>query len=730
MYVTERFTLNLDTITLLQNMEPEFGYDGFGEFIYYRTYSRTKKDGSQECWADTVIRVIEGILSIRKDWYIKTRIHWDEEFWQNYAFGMAVSLFEMKWMPPGRGLWAMGTDFIYERGAMALYNCAYTDLTSDQLGEDIEWLMDSLMNGVGVGFGPIRDNGLRLHRPGNKVTIFTIQDTRESWCEATRLLIESFLFPGRSNLEFDYSLIRPAGALIKGFGGIASGPAPLMKLHERIRSACLRYLDDESYDSVRFKTDLANSIGVCVVAGNVRRSAEIALGKVNDETFINLKDYSIYPERAEWGWMSNNSVMLESDEDFEKIGLIAERVIKNGEPGYINFQNIKHGRLGKNDGVKLDVANGINPCSEIPLEGSFDYQNPELRVREVCNVVESCPTRCFDENEWYKALEYATFYASTVSLLPTHQPSTNRVVARNRRIGVSIIDFTGWKHEVGLHKVIKFLRHGYQVVTFTNKKWNAEAGIPESIRKTTIKPGGTVPKLVGRTAGAGYPTFRHTLRRVRVQQNSPIHDILAKANVPYEKDSYSDNTDVFEFPIIQGPARVAADVSLWEQASNLVVLQREWADNSVSNTLYFKPKWELKDIIEDHYALRLIQWLPSKAKELIANSKNQDTYYSDDLKIEMSHNPFVIKVYQYNPDHEEDDIEQVIAAIAPLTKSASLLPHTNAGVYAQTPEEGISEDEYYRRVNEIGKIDWSTYNGDGIDEKYCDAGHCTIERNA
>jgi len=122
-YVNHFFTLSADTCASLFKMKPPFGYDGFGEIVFYRTYSRVKSDGSQESWADVVIRVINGTMSIRKDWYIKNSIEWDEEYWQKYASGMAFAMFRMEWLPAGRGMWAMGTPFVYEKGSMALNNC-------------------------------------------------------------------------------------------------------------------------------------------------------------------------------------------------------------------------------------------------------------------------------------------------------------------------------------------------------------------------------------------------------------------------------------------------------------------------------------------------------------------------------------------------------------------------------------------------------------------------------
>lgn len=716
MLVRERFVLNEAVTKQILGLKPKFGYNGFGEAVFYRTYSRVKSDGGQETWNDVVIRVINGVISIRKDHYIRNGLTWDEAFWQDYAGRMAISLFYMEWLPPGRGLWSMGTDFVYERGSMSLYNCAYTEIHND-VPDACAWIMDCLMNGVGVGFGPCRDDSLRMYavEDARPIVKIVIPDSREGWVESVRTLLNCFMDKTHPYPSFDYSIIRAKGLPIRGFGGLASGPEPLIHLHKQIIETCIKYVHGE-IDSVRLKTDIVNMIGCCVIAGNVRRSAELACAPISDRTFLDLKNYDKYPDRKAYGWMSNNSVILEKPDDFEHLGEIAQRVIKNGEPGYINAMNLRYGRLGKDDKVREDRAVGFNPCGEIPLES-----------RETCNLVETLPTMCGNIDEWYKACEYATVYASTVSLLPTNQPSTNKVIARNRRIGVSIVDITGWIHSFGLHKVIRWLRQGYQIVDSTNRWANGEAGVPEAIRKTTVKPGGTTPKLPGRTSGMSFPNFHHQIRTMRVQQGAPIFDILHDAGYRHEPDVVSANTEVFEFPILQGPSRASENVSLWEQAMLLVMLQREWADNAVSNTLNFRPKWKLIDEIpkgkvhedDDGYIVHTLDG-------------DQRMYpLTDAIKFEVKPaeygEPEKLQIYEYDESHEEDIIENVLSAIAPMTKSVSLLPHTAKGVYAQMPEQGITQDEYERRLAEIRPIDWTRFrNSDGIDEKFCDGDNCTI----
>lgn len=746
MYVKEFFHLNETSEDFLRGLKPSFGYEGFGEAVYYRTYSRRKPrpeeqnlpevDGDgvlnwtgQEQWADTIIRVTNGTFSIRKDWYLKNNIHWDENWWQNYAHGFAEYMHKMYWLPPGRGLWAMGTRFVYERGGMALNNCGFTKLsgnpksdkhliTESDLAADFEWMMDALMCGVGVGFHATRDK-LKVYPPSGTY-VYDIPDTREGWSNSVKLLVRAYTTPHTRKPIFRYHLVRGPGLPIRGFGGLSSGPDPLRKLHQQIEECFQRFLSDMCYDVVQLKTDIANMIGCCVVAGNVRRSAELGMGDIQDEVFLNLKDYTLYPDRVNHGYMSNNTAGCERDEDFDKLGEIAKRVPIRGEPGIANWCNFPKGRIGKrNKGLRKDLARGLNPCGEIPLED-----------KELCNVNETCPTRCPDTKTWLQGCEYASVYASTVSLLPTHWACTNNVVARNRRIGVGIIDFTGWIERDGLFKVTKALRRGYKVVREANRQANGQAGIPEAIRVTTIKPGGTVPKLVGRTSGAGYPTFEFIARRMRVASNSPVVPVFKNANVPCEPCVYDPNTLVFTFPVKSVGAKSAEKVTLWQQAANLMTLQREWADNSVSNTLYFKPKWVLDRVAYDlNGFIKLFSeydvWnLPgTTVTEVIDFAKAGGGQVDNAVKVTVDHEGY--RLFLYNPNHEEDDIEPVLASILPNIKACSLLPHTPNGVYRQTPEEGITEEEYEKLKSQIQPIDWSSFSGsDGEDEKFCQGDVC------
>ena len=652
MIVDARYHLPQEVRDDLLQRPVRWGFGPLSEATYYRTYSRAD-DGPQEAWGDTVARVVEGVMSIRKDYYLNVvGKRWRDGDAHSIARRLAYAIHDMRMLPPGRGLWAMGTDYVYERGSHALNNCGAVDVTTS-LSSSAAWAMDSLMCGVGVGF---TTNNARLKIKPVRMeadTLYTIPDTKEGWAESVRLLIRSYEKGGKQ-VMFDYSKIRPKGAPIRGFGGVSSGAGPLKDLHKRLRTY-LGVFAGGGVSQTRLIADVMNAIGACVVAGNVRRSAELAVGAPGDDDFMNLKNYELNPERGEIGWMSNNSVALQSDDDFDALPDIAARAQDNGEPGILNLKNVrKYGRLGEKHN---DDAVAVNPCGEIPLESM-----------ELCNLVEVFPTRC--NGDFHEILELATYYASTVSLLRSHNEDTNDVVAKNRRIGVSVSGIADWMDSTSAANVFGQLNRGYDVVRETNQRLAKSAGVSTSIRVTTVKPSGTVSLLAGVSSGMHHPVAPYVLRRIRVADDSPVGAMLKKAKVPHEQDAYSDGTTVFEFPLCygEGKTRSVKSVSIFEQAAIVAMLQRGWADNAVSNTLTFQPD-------------------------------------------------------------EARHVERVLSMFAPQVKSMSMLPDIEGGAYVQMPVERITKTEYGERQGKIGEIDWSKLQGadaDASSEAYCQGDYCEI----
>lgn len=371
--MSSKFSLSEKFLAKYEGKQPNWGFGDLSYFVYYRTYSRLMPNGQREEWFDTVKRVVEGCFSIQHNHCETHGLFWDAHKAQRSAQKMFEKIWEFKFTPPGRGLWMMGTEALEKKGSACLFNCAAVstaDIKKD-FSEPFAWSADMLMLGVGVGYDLDGAGTRQVIRPTGTPTTYIIPDTREGWVESVRLLIDSYDGSQKATpIEFDYSQIRPIGEPIKTFGGVASGPGPLIEGHKNIR-AILDNRHGQDITSVDI-VDMMNFIGKFVVSGSVRRSAEIALGNLNDYNFLDMKNPDKYGiELMDRRWVSNNSVRANKDSDFNKV---AENICINGEPGLIFTENIsKYGRI--RDGEHLpykggwDAASLVNPC--IPARSKF-----------------------------------------------------------------------------------------------------------------------------------------------------------------------------------------------------------------------------------------------------------------------------------------------------------------------------------------------------------------------
>jgi ribonucleoside-triphosphate reductase len=561
-----------------------------GYITFKRTYSRRlsefdpQETGSEEWW-HTCKRVIEGMFDMQKQHVYLLGLEWNDGKAQRTAKEAYERLFHLKWTPPGRGLWMMGTKFVEEKTAAGLFNCAFrsTKDLSTKGGYLFAWMMDALMLGIGVGFDTEGAETLTIREPHYTNDILVIDDSREGWVDSVHSLLNGFFF-GTKVPKFDYSAIRPEGAPIHGFGGTSSGYAPLKELHENLTALYTPNVG-ESITSVDI-VDTENLIGRCVVAGNVRRSAALAMGHYEDRLYLEMKndDEKLYHHR----WGSNNSFNAVVGMDYT---WHASQSQKNGEPGYIWLNNARsRGRF--KDGVRLDDVNvaGFNPCVEQQLEDA-----------ELCCLVETFPAKHEDLEDYLKTLKIAYLYGKTITLSNTHWPETNAKMLKNRRIGLSqsgvVQAFT--KH--GRREMYDWCDKGYNYIAQLDEEYSNWLCIPKSVRTTSIKPSGTVSLLNGSTPGIHFPEAEYYIRRIRFSQDSPLLDILKKAGYNIEKDKYSPRTMVVEFPVYEPHfTKSKRDVSMWEQLEIAAQYQYYWADNSVSVTVTFQEEEapQIKEALE------------------------------------------------------------------------------------------------------------------------------------
>lgn len=593
------FTLPTDFVEKYKTLESPFGFvdaggNALGEITFVRTYSRVKEDGTKERWYEVVRRVIEGMYSVQKNHAKENRLPWNDYKAQKSAQEAFDRMFTLKWTPPGRGMWTFGTPLTMEkRNSAALQNCAMVstkDLDKNDPGQLFAWIMDALMLGIGVGFDTLgKDKNFQIYSPAQAEASYEIPDTREGWVESTRILINGYLRQGQTVPYFSYAAIRPEGSPIKGFGGVASGPAPLIKLHERIEHVLSQRVGDTL--DARAIVDLINLIGTCVVSGNVRRSATLALGIDGDEDFLNLKNPEAFPERNSydpenpgWAWMSNNSIEASVGMDYEKY---VDRIVDNGEPGFIWLDVARnYGRLADPADGKDYRVMGFNPCAEQPLESY-----------ELCTLVEVHLNRHDSKEDFLRTLKFAYLYGKTVTLLPTHWQQTNGIMQRNRRIGTSLTGIASFADEHGLPATREWMDEGYNKIRYYDNKYSEWMCVRESIRVTTVKPSGSVSILSGATPGVHWgPGGKFYLRAIRFGNTDPMLHLFKAAGYKIELDLVSANTSVVYFPIASGQKRAEKDVTLFEKTALAATAQKYWSDNGVSVTLSFDTATEKQHI--------------------------------------------------------------------------------------------------------------------------------------
>ena len=587
------FELTSEFIESYKTKKAPFGYrdaggNSVGEITFLRTYSRLKADGTKETWVDVCQRVINGMYSLQKDHAKLNRLPWSDAKAAASAKEAFDRLFNLKWTPPGRGLWVMGTPLVNEqRNSAALQNCAFVStvsMTKTDPAKPFAFLMEASMLGVGVGFDDKgADKDFNIYEPQPDTDPIVIPDTREGWVESVATLINAFLKPDSKAPVFDYKEIRPAGAPIKTFGGTAAGHEPLEKLHQYLRQMFAGRAGQKL--TRRDIADIGNMIGVCVVSGNVRRSAELLRDRLDDEDFLNLKNYEKYPERMSHGWMSNNSVEVSVGQDLSPI---IDGIARNGEPGVIWMDvSRQYGRLSDPINNKDWRIAGYNPCAEQSLESY-----------ECCTLVETYLNRHDSLEDFKRTLKFAYLYAKTVTLIPTHWQETNAIMQRNRRIGTSISGVANFADNNGWSELRNWMDEGYRVIKSHDVNYSEWLGIRESIKTTTVKPSGTVSILAGESPGVHWASGgKHFLRAIRFANSDPMLPLFQMAQYRVEPAAESpETTSVVFFPVETNAKRAEKDVTIYEKVALAAAAQRYWSDNSVSVTVTFDAVKEAENI--------------------------------------------------------------------------------------------------------------------------------------
>lgn len=542
----------------------------------------------------------------------------------------------------------------------------------------------------GVGFRILPEDVAKLPKP-KKINVtrndvkdadFIVPDSREGWVRLLKYMLEAHFTPAGKDFSYSCMLVRSKGAAIKTFGGIASGPENLCEGMKNINMIINRRVDTNEKLHPIDCLDIMNIIGSVVKSGNVRRSALLCIGSIDDNEYLMAKRWDL-GNIPNWRSCSNNSILCNDINEALDKDLLWEGFNGNGEPyGFINLDlSRKDGRVGEY--MPDPGVDGMNPCAEICLhsynsivrdgkdgETHNTNNNPNGGGGETCCLGEIFLPNIDSLEELKKCVTYVYRTCKhSLRLKCYNSHETEEIVHKNSRIGIGV---TGYLQASEKQK--NWLSPTYEYLRKYDEEYSAKHDFPTSIRLTTIKPSGTLSLLGGTTPGI-HPGFsQYYIRRVRVASTSPLIPLMRMHNYHIEYARHFDGKDNHETMIISFPYTLSEgtlltpDITAVDQLEFVKRAQREWSDNSVSVTIYYK-KEELPAIKE---------WL-----------KNN---YNDNIK------------------------------------SVSFLLHSDHG-FDQAPMEEITKEQYDKMVSEVIPVvstEGICYHDDSKNFEHCVGGSCPL----
>lgn len=582
-----------------------------GKLVYDRTYSRKLHNNGceeldcscpKENWANTVTRVVDGNLAFVDPQHVEPGERED-------LFNL---LLNRQLIPAGRHLWVTGVP-----GRSFTQNCHVAGFETG-FAEHCGFVFSELMKGGGVGANyssrylaaltPLSSVAVRftcspehpdfdsllpllghneLFDPQEEIH-YRVEDSREGWVKTLEMVTNYATAGGNVTLIFDVSDVRCKGTPIKGFGGTASGPLPLLTMLAEVSNLISSNDGAPLTITPEIAMTIDHLIAGAVIAGNVRRSARMSIMHWNDpyiEWFLQCKsDHSNH-------WSTNISV--EIDNDFFKelldekswASFVYENVIdgmlRDGEPGFFNSSLASQG--------ERTHIGATNPCGEMPLESW-----------ESCNLGHVNLAYGTDADH-HRSFRLMARFLLRATFCDIQDPKQQSVVDRNRRIGVGFFGLQEWLGIRGI-KYSKYFTGGiladnltdwYNIVRTEADKYADELGINRPVKCTTIAPTGTIAKLAGTSEGMQSCYAKYYLRRVRYADNDPEVEKLIIDGIHVEPDIYTANTVVASFPcedpiltrvlpeFVEEQHELSIDTLLGMQA----LIQRYYVDNAISMTI-------------------------------------------------------------------------------------------------------------------------------------------------
>ena len=531
------------------------------EFIYKRTYSRwIDEDKRREEWPETIERYLDFIYSERPEIPEKT-VNKIRKYMKEFGV-----------MPSMRFLWAAGPAAKFDN--TCIYNCSFTKINCVEAFAECLYI---LMCGTGFGFSVEKEEVDKLPvipeiKSGRALDKIPIFDSKAGWSDSVKMLMQN-LYDGQ-NIHFDYSQIRPEGARLRTMGGRASGPAPLIKLHDFIRET-MHNAQGRKLTTLEAH-DICNQIAEIVVVGGVRRSSQISLSGLDDEDMRHAKEWPFPIKRA----MANNSAIYrEKPSAGQFLKEWAELALSGtGERGIFNLQAAQSKAPSRR---YAPLIQGTNPCGEIML-----------RDMEFCNLSEVVVRAEDNLDTLLDKVETATWLGviqSSFTYFPYLREGWKKNCDIEALLGVSL---TGQMDNPTLmtSEALKALKSR---VLRISRKASGILGTKMPAATTCVKPSGTVSQLVDSSSGV-HPRFsEYYIRRYRIAARDPLFRLMRdsgiKATPEVGQKKKDATTWVLEFPVKSPKGCITRkDVSALDQLHHYKKLQHNWCEHNASMTVYVR----------------------------------------------------------------------------------------------------------------------------------------------
>jgi ribonucleoside-diphosphate reductase alpha chain len=489
----------------------------------------------RESWQELVDR--NKAMHLKKYQNMQVEIDWAYEF-----------VYNKKVLPSMRSLQFGGKSI--EISPNRVYNCAYLPIDDIHAFSETMFL---LLGGTGVGFSVQKHHVEKLpeiRKPNpKKHTRFLIGDSIEGWADAVKALVKSY-FKGGSSINFDFSDIRPKGAMLVTSGGKAPGPQPLKECLLMLDGILSQKEDGDKLSSIEVH-DMVCHIADAVLAGGIRRAALISLFSADDEDMISCKTgqwWELNPQRGR----ANNSAVLLRNRITKEFFMDLWKKIENsgsGEPGVY---------------LSNDKDWGTNPCCEIALR---PYQFCNLCEVNVSDVVDQD-----DLNDRVKAAAIIGTLQAGYTNFHYLRPIWQKTTEKEALIGVGMTGIgSGVAQKLDLKKAALIVKE-------TNSTIAKSVGINSAARCTTIKPSGTSSLVLGTSSGIHAWHSEYYIRNIRVGKNEAIYTYLSLYHPELIQDEYF-------------KPHSTAVISIPQKAPHGSILRTESAINLLERVKYFYNNW-------------------------------------------------------------------------------------------------------------------------------------------